>query len=137
MARTHQVQAKNGKGEELAISSHESDAPILPIAQLEKLQQFRPDLVDFIIEQTKAEAEFRRATSMRINWFVFIERMIGMLCALLIGASGIVGGIYIGSRGQPWLGGVIASLSLGTLALGFLAKKNISPQQNEIVRKQK
>lgn len=48
MGRTQQVQAKNGKGEELAISTHDTDSPILPVAQIEKLNAFRPDLVDFI-----------------------------------------------------------------------------------------
>ncbi|WP_311335945.1 hypothetical protein [Cardiobacterium hominis] len=33
---------------------------MLDVNALERLHQFRPDIVDFVIEQTRAEAENRR-----------------------------------------------------------------------------
>lgn len=69
MAKQHQVRAKSANGSELAVSSHDSDSPILPVAQLEKLHSFRPDLVDFVVEQTKIEAEDRRARTKRVDTF--------------------------------------------------------------------
>lgn len=122
MSRSHQVQAKNNKGDELAITTHDTDSPLLPVAQLEKLHQFRPDLVDFVVEQTKAEAEFRRRTSDRINAYIFLERFFGTFCALAVGICGIVGGGYVGLHGEPVLGGTIASVALGTLAVAFISK---------------
>lgn len=127
MARTQQVQARNGKGEELAISTHDTDSPILPVAQIEKLNTFRPDLVDFVIQQTEKEAEFRRAMTQKVNSWIFVERMFGMICALLVGVFGIIGGGYVGLKGQPILGGTIVGAALGTLALAFIKK---SPKEN-------
>jgi hypothetical protein len=136
MGRTQQVQAKNGKGEELAISTHDTDSPILPVAQIEKLNAFRPDLVDFIVQQTKNEAEFRRFTTAKINSYVFIERMFGMVCALLIGILGIFGGGYVGLHGEPYLGGGIVTAALGTLALAFIKRNSQeNPQQKQTQRK--
>jgi hypothetical protein len=136
MARQQQVQARNGKGEEVAISTHDTDAPILPVVQLEKLNQFRPDLVDFVVEQTKIEADFRRKTSVRINYFILIERLVGMLCALAIGAFGIIGGGYVGLHGQPLLGGTMATAALGTLAVAFI-RRNQAATQNGTEKKSK
>ena len=42
------------------VSHTELDSPVLDVNALERLHQFRPDIVDFVIEQTRAEAENRR-----------------------------------------------------------------------------
>ena len=53
MASKHvKEQAKDNNRNEIAIASVNSDSPLLPVEQLEKLHQFRPDLVDFVIEET-------------------------------------------------------------------------------------
>ncbi|MGL4449095.1 MAG: hypothetical protein ACRCYV_10085 [Aeromonas sp.] len=122
MAKQQQLRAKNTNGDELAVSSHESDSPILPVAQLEQLNKFRPDLVDFVVEQTTLEARHRRERGDRVDKYVFWERMFGMTCAVLVCGIGVIGGGYIGLHGQPWLGGVIASSALGTLAVAFIRR---------------
>lgn len=116
------MRAKTTDGE-LAVSSHDSDSPILPVAQLEQLHSFRPDLVDFVIKQTELEAEHRRKQVVRVDYFIFTERVVGMVCAVVVCSIGVVGGGYVGLHGQPWLGGVIASAALGTLAVAFVRKK--------------
>jgi hypothetical protein len=122
MAKQQQVRAKNGRGDELAVDTHESDSPILPAVQLERLHQFRPDLVDFVVDQTKQEAEFRRATTQRRDRFMLTERLFGMVCAVIVCTIGVVGGGYVGLHGQPVLGGTIATAALGTLAVAFIRK---------------
>lgn len=111
------------KDSELTLQQHETDAPILPSAQLEHLHQFRPDAVDFVIQQTKEEAEFRRKEQRRINTFIFIEKIFGQFCALTIGGSGVCGGAWVAVQGQPWAGASIAAAALTGLAVAFLAAK--------------
>lgn len=114
---TAKVDRKNG---DLTLQHHDYDSPILPVAQLEKLNQFKPEAIDWIISQTQIEAEFRRKESIRINTFTFIERLIGQICAFLIGICGIAGGSYVAYHGQPWAGGTIASIAITGLGAVFL-----------------
>jgi hypothetical protein len=102
------------------LQDNRSDAPLIPIAAIEKLHQVRPDLVDWVFNETQTEAHARRAEQSRINRFVFIERMAGMLCAAAIGVVGVGGGIYAALQGHDWLGGIVASVTIGTLAVSFL-----------------
>ena len=69
------------------------DSPVLDVNALERLHQFRPDIVDFVIEQTRAEAENRRKLEKKIVWLTFIERMSGILLAAGVCAGGIFGAI--------------------------------------------
>jgi len=115
-----------GRSGEMVVQDNHSDAPLLPIAALERLHQIRPDRVDWVLDQTQIEAETRRKEQHRINTFVFCERMLGMLCALAIGACGILGGVYAALNGHDWLGGVIATATIGTLAVSFLHGKSKS-----------
>jgi hypothetical protein len=109
---------------EVDFSEHETDSPIIPVAQLERLQTFKPAAVDWVINQTQIEAEHRRKETSRINGFVFIEHVLGQLFALAIGLTGIVGGSYVALNGQPWAGGTIATAALTGLAAVFLTGKN-------------
>jgi len=65
-----------GRHGSLTVQQQETDSPIIPVAQLEKLHQFKPDAVDWVISQTQIEAEHRRKESKRINSFVFFERIL-------------------------------------------------------------
>lgn len=120
---TKQIRAQQGN-KEIVFQKTTTDAPILPVAQLEKLHQFRPDLVDFIVDQTKSEAIHRRKEESKISNFIFIERMLGLIASVIVCLSGIGGGIYAALSGHPWLGGVIATASIGTLAVAYLKRNN-------------
>ena len=54
---TAKVSRRDG---ELTVSQHETDSPIIPVAQLEQLHKFKPDAVDWVIHQTQIEANYRR-----------------------------------------------------------------------------
>lgn len=109
----------------MTVQQHETDSPILPVPQLENLQRFKPDAVDWVIKQTQIEAEERRSETKRINTFVFIERIVGQVFAFLIGIAGVSGGAYVAIQGQSWAGATIAGLALTGLAVVFLTgKKN-------------
>ena len=115
------------RDKELTVQQHDTDSPVIPIAQIAKLHQIRPDLVDWVFTQTQTEAEHRREEVRRVNGFVFVERIVGQVFALLIGLAGIIGGVYAATNGQPWAGGTIASLAITGLAAVFLTGKKGKP----------
>ncbi|MBB2486314.1 hypothetical protein H5407_13910 [Mitsuaria sp. WAJ17] len=122
MGKSLRARATDSNGGELTVDAHETDALALPVPQLERLHTFRPDLVDFVVDETRKEAAHRRAQDNRINTYVFVERMFGQLAALLVAAGGIGGGVYAGLNGQAVLGGTIATITIGTLAVAFLQR---------------
>lgn len=119
-----QITAKKSKDGELSVQHNETDSPVIPVAAMERLHGFKPEAVDWVIQQTQAEAEFRRNETKTINKFVFIEHLLGQIFALLIGLAGVVGGCYTAIQGQPWAGGLIATASLTGLAVVFLTGQN-------------
>lgn len=105
---------------EMTFQQHETDSPIIPVAQMERLNSFKPEAVDWIISQTQVEAEHRRVETIRVNTFVFIEHILGQIFALLIGSGGIYAGAHLALAGQPWAGGTIATAAITGLAVVFL-----------------
>ncbi len=105
---------------ELTVQQQETDSPIIPVLQLEHLQRFKPEAVDWVIQQTQVEAEYRRAEQKRVNSLVFTERTLGQIFALVIGLAGISGGAYVALQNQPWAGATIASVAITGLAVVFL-----------------
>jgi hypothetical protein len=124
MANKQTTAKVNRHSGDLTVQQHETDSPILPVPQLEQLQRFKPDAVDWVLNQTQLEAESRRSELRRINTLVFIERVIGQVFAFLIGIAGVTGGAYVAMGGQPWAGTVIAGAALTGLAVVFLTGKS-------------
>mgnify|MGYP003493814989 FL=1 len=118
--RSTTARVRRRDGGDLTVSQHETDSPIIPVAQLERLHQFKPGAVDWVIAQTQIESEHRRAENHRTNTFVFIERTLGQVFVFAIGMSGVAGGAYVAIHEQPWAGATIASLALTGLAVVFL-----------------
>lgn len=123
VSKNTQVKARNTKGEEIHLSQSQIDSPILDVNSLERMHQFRPDLVDFVIQQTAAEAEHRRKETSCIHKFTFIERMGGLFVSVLICSFGIWGSIYAFDHGSEKLAMTIATVCIGTLAVAYLRRK--------------
>jgi hypothetical protein len=109
---------------EFTVQQHETDSPIISVANLERLHEFKPEAVDWVINQTQIEAEFRRAETKRLNTLVFTERLIGQIFSLIIGMSGISAGAYVALQGQPWAGATIASFAITGLGVVFLTGRS-------------
>lgn len=116
-----QVRAKH-QDRELSVSHTQTDSPLLDVYSLERLHQIKPELVDFVIEQTKIEAESRRKADNKIINFTFIERIGALLLGALVGSGSIGGAIYAAILGFETLAGIIASVGLGSLAVAFLRR---------------
>lgn len=122
---------RDDRGNELAasIKTRVSDAPILPAEEMRLFSEFLPEANKIILEQTVKEAEFRRAGTSAENRRIFFERLFGQIFAFLIGISGVIGGSYVAVNGSAGAGGTIASVSIGTLAVAFLAASG-NPKKN-------
>ncbi|MBF0785796.1 hypothetical protein E4T80_10020 [Muribacter muris] len=121
MGKNTQIKARNA-GSEIHLSHSQVDTPLLDVKSLEHLQQFRPDIVDFVVEQTKKEAEHRRKQDSRMINYTFIERIGALLLGTLIGAGSITGAIYAAMQGFETLATAIATVGLGSLAVAFLRR---------------
>ncbi len=66
MSRQTTAHVKGRGGSEMVVQDNHSDAPLLPIAGIERLHAIRPDRVDWVFEQTQIEAETRRNEQTRI-----------------------------------------------------------------------
>ena len=117
-----QVKAKNSVGNEFSLSHSQTDSPIIDVNGLERLNSFRPDLVDFVIKETGEEAKNRRKREVKIDWFTFIERMGALLLAAGMAVGGIFGSIYAAMNGYEKLSWIIASTCIGSLAIAFLKR---------------
>jgi hypothetical protein len=102
------------------VQDTQSDAPLLPIAGIERLHKISPERVGWVFDQTQIEAEHRRIENHRINTFIFAERILALFLALVVGLCGIGGGIYAALQGHEWLGGIVASVTIGSLAVAFV-----------------
>ena len=120
MSRQTNAHVRARDGSELLVQDNQSDAPIFPIGAIERLHEIRPDRVDWVFDQTEAEAQSRRGERRRVNTFIFYERMAASIIALVVGLSGIVGGLHAAMGGHDWFGGVVSTVTIGTLAVAFL-----------------
>ena len=112
----------------MVVQDNHSDAPLLPISGIERLHAIRPDRVDWVFEQTELESQSRRSEQKRVNTFIFIERLGGILAAMLVGIFGIVGSVYLGINGHDWLAAAIGTATIGTLAVAFISKNKSTSQ---------
>lgn len=116
------------KDRELTVEHTETDSPIIPVAQLERLHSFKPEAVDWVIAQTQIESEHRRKETSRVHTFIFIEHLLGQIFALIIGISGVAGGAWVALSGQPGAGGTIAVAAITGLAVSFITGRREKKQ---------
>ena len=130
MAKHTHVKAQNQNGNSLQLTQHETDSPVLPVAQLEQLHAFRPDLVDWVKDQTEQEAISRRERRNRVDMFILIERLSGLVAGLLISCVGIGAAVYLALSGQPAVASVIGGGTLVGLVTVLVQGKK-APKSNE------
>lgn len=114
------MMAQRGDETAMVLSHNDTDVPVLPVEEMERLHRFRPDVVDWILRQTEQEAEYRRQLDREAYSRLFAERRLGQLLGCLIGLAGIIGGSSVAIAGNAVAGGTIATAAIGTLAVAFL-----------------
>ena len=119
MANSHtKMQARRGQ---VDVSSTTTDSPILPIEQIERLQEIAPHRVEWVFDQTQIESHSRRTETKRINTMLFVERMAGLVFALLVSLLGIGAAVYLALEGKEITASIIGGGTLVGLVTAFVA----------------
>ena len=105
---------------ELVVSSTSTDAPILPIQQLERLNEFAPKKVDWVFDETETEAGHRRSENSKLNERVHKERMTSLWLAGAIAIAGMVMATICASIGREIVGSVIGGVTLSLVVSSFI-----------------
>lgn len=121
MANRHTT--AQAKGDVLAVSTTTTDAPILPVEQIAALQKIAPHRVEWVFDQTQAEAEHRRSENSRVNTLIFAERLVRLLFALIIALAGLGVATYLALQGHEVVASVIGGGTLAAMVTAFVAKK--------------
>jgi hypothetical protein len=120
--RHTKVSARNGNNE-VAVSTTTTDAPLLPIDQIERLKDIAPDRVEWLFDQTQIESENRRAENKRINTMLFFERIAGLVFALLVACAGLYTALQMALAGREVAASVVGGATLVGLVTAFIAGK--------------
>lgn len=118
--RQTRVDSKRSDGH-VSITQHETDSPLIPVAQIERLHAFAPERVDWVFEQTEREAEHRRARQSRVDSFIFAERFIGQVAAVLLCAGALYAAFLLGMAGKEIVAAAIGTTAVVGLATAFLS----------------
>lgn len=121
---TAQVKDKDGS---LTLSHHESDAPLLPMAQIEHLKEILPEKVAWVFDQAAEESRFRRSEMKRVNTLAGVERIGSMLSGLIIGCFALTVSTYLAMHEHDWVAGVIGGTTVVGLVSAFVIGQRRSP----------
>lgn len=122
MGKSTTAQLRN-KDSHLTLSQHETDAPILPMAQLEQLKALHPERVDWVFQESSKEGDFRRSETKRVNTFVFAERLAGIVAGLIIGVVALGVSAYLALEGHDVVAGIIGGTTVVGLVGAFVVGK--------------
>lgn len=120
MAGNRHTSAKANR-DGVTVSSTTTDSPLLPIEQIARLKDLVPDRVDWVFVQTEHESDARRSENRRINSMMFIERMAGLVFALLIALIGLGAAVYLAMNDHEVTASVIGGGTLVGLVAAFIA----------------
>ena len=109
-------------GDSVAVQDHETDSPILPIDQIERLRKLNPAYSKAFIDQAEKQADFLRKEKERESRRDSINKLVGRVSALLVGLSGLaLGGFIVYTKpGTFYAGTIIATASATGLAIAFI-----------------
>ena len=117
------LQATNSDGQRLSVSETTTDSPLLPASNLQQLQQIDPTLVQWVVKQTEAEANFRRRESSKLNNYIFIERVSGVITGALVALFGLAVSGYLIYSGHDWAGAALGGATLVTIVTVLVSGK--------------
>lgn len=116
MANNHtQLHATDNEGSRLAIQHTSTDSPILPAENLARLKEIDPSLVSWVVQQTEIEAGHRRKETSHVNWFIFAERILGVILGAGVAILGLGAATYLALKGHDWVAAVVGGGTLATI----------------------
>ena len=119
MAKSTTAQLRN-KDSHLTVSQHETDAPIIPMAQIAQLKELHPERVDWVFQESAKESEFRRSETRRVNTFVAFERFAGIVSGFIIGVVALGISYALAMAGHDWVAGLVGGTTVVGLVSAFV-----------------
>lgn len=120
------LQASGPQGQQLSVQHTSTDSPILPAANLLQLQQIDPTLVQWVVKQTEIEADHRRSENSRVNTYIFVERISGVVAGAGVAVLGFLVGAYLVVNGHEWAGVALCGTTLATIVAVLVTKRHSS-----------
>ena len=117
------VEAHNERGHRINFQHTSTDSPILPAENLSRLKEIDPALVMWVVEQTEKEATHRRKEESKINIFILIERLSGVIAATAVAIFGLALGGYLIMHNHDTAGVLISGTGLGTIVSVLVARR--------------
>ena len=127
MGNHTQVKAVSNQGDQFQLQHTSTDSPILPVESMRELMAINPKLVDFVVEETRKEAAYRRSEQKKVDWFIFIERIAAIGAPVLVAIVGLVLSAAVIYYGHDWAGVAIGGASLGTIVTIIAKAGNKQP----------
>ncbi|WP_139143587.1 MULTISPECIES: hypothetical protein [unclassified Janthinobacterium] len=120
------LQSVDSDGKSVSLNHTSTDSPILPAAQLAQLKEIDPKLVQWVVDQTEIEAASRRSQEKRIDWFIFAERMSGVLMGGAVALGGMAIAAYVIVQGHDWAGVGIGGATLAAIVTAIVARGHMT-----------
>lgn len=99
------------------------ESPILPVENLRQLSEIDSALIPWVISQIECEAAHRRREENKVNSFVFIERLSGIVAGTFVAIFGLALGAYLVMQNHDLAGVTISGVGLATI-VSVLVSKN-------------
>ena len=109
---------------EVQVAVQNEDSPLPVAEELKQLHDFRPDLVDVAVQQSIAEYEHRRARESKIDKYVFRERILGLVSAVVLSLVAFVISAYLAMNDHELTASVISGGTLVSIVAAILKRKN-------------
>ena len=108
--------------DEIEAGQHEADSFILPVGQIERLQQVNPKVVDFIIEETRRKADLRREQTDKTNSRSHETIKLGQVFAFITMLVGIGTAGYVAVAPQASIAhiSIIIAITITVFAVAFV-----------------
>lgn len=126
----HTTAKLRSRDSQVEVSQHETDAPVIPMAQLAQLKEIHPQRVDWVFEQADVEGAFRRSETRRVNTLVAIERFGGLISGFVIGVVALWCAYHLAMAGHDAVAGVIGGTTVVALVGAFVvgARNRVKPR---------
>ncbi|MBS0300552.1 hypothetical protein [Ottowia sp.] len=128
MASRHTNASARSRDAEVTLSQTTTDAPLLPVEQISRIKELAPERVDWIFNQTALESDARRAENRRVNTLIFVERLAGLVFALLVAIGGLGVAAYLAMHGHDLVASIIGGATLVGLVTAFVARNRAPPK---------
>lgn len=123
------VTRRDNRISELQVVHQEDDTPLPPAEELGKLLRLDQDyqldksLLNITIDMVKEQNASRRARENKVDWFVFIERMVALLLVLVLTLSAFYVSYLLALAGHEWTAAVVSGGTLVLIISAILKRK--------------